>query len=265
MYKASVASIGVQRRFLNVEQIAFGVLEHFFMTIDVSLPAQPQQILQSTSITEQPPPPPSPSLESLLPHLLPITKVDLEAFDGVVFSRMFAQCTAQLRELHNVCFPIVYHDSFYESLVDDVESGGAVVCVLALTVDSGCVVGFATARVETATALMCRRARSLGYVSTFGVAPEYRKRGLGGNLLANVCRMLEAHPNRITACTLDVKVDNVAAIALYKKHGFVVQQRLEQHYYIDGQHHDAFHMVRTLKPKPSAPSDASSPSTCTIL
>lgn len=132
----------------------------------------------------------------LLPHATPLPQADgdadadaalalaLEPYAGVRFSGMFRACVPALQALHNACFPIVYSDSFYEQLV----AGDEYSTILALSEADGSVVGFATGRVESdaAASVVCRARRRSGYISTFGVAPSHRGRGLGSVLL-KVC------------------------------------------------------------------------------
>ncbi len=59
---------------------------------------------------------------------------------------------------------------------------------------------------------------SEGYVANIAVLPEYRRRGIAGRLIQNaisVCR-----ENNAEFLSLEVRVSNNAAIALYEKYGF---------------------------------------------
>jgi GNAT superfamily N-acetyltransferase len=136
----------------------------------------------------------------LLPHATPLPRADadadadadaalalaLEPFAGIRFSGMFRACVPALQALHNQCFPIIYSDSFYEQLV----AGDEYSTIVALSEADGSVVGFATGRVESdvASSVVCRAQRTRGYISTFGVAPSYRGRGLGSVLLKVLCQ-----------------------------------------------------------------------------
>lgn len=62
------------------------------------------------------------------------------------------------------------------------------------------------------------RARGDAHISTIAVRPEYRGRSLGELLLAAMIRraiMLNAQ-----SCSLEVRISNAPAIALYRKYGF---------------------------------------------
>jgi ribosomal protein S18 acetylase RimI-like enzyme len=83
------------------------------------------------------------------------------------------------------------------------------------------VVGFASVRPD-------------GYLSLLGVAPGYRRTGLGSRLLE---RAVEDHP----AVGCHVRVSNDRALGFYLDHGFVVDGR-ENGYYRDGT--DAYRLVR---------------------
>lgn len=50
------------------------------------------------------------------------------------------------------------------------------------------------------------------------VAPKYRRRGIGEKLIAELIRQLKE--NQVTCLTLEVRVSNEPAIALYQKMGF---------------------------------------------
>jgi ribosomal-protein-alanine N-acetyltransferase len=81
----------------------------------------------------------------------------------------------------------------------------------------------------------------VGHILNIAVDPAYRRKGLGKRLLEyalDYCRQLGAE-----RVELEVRTGNDAAIALYRKYGFVIRERLP-FYYSDGE--DAFVMVREL-------------------
>jgi ribosomal-protein-alanine N-acetyltransferase len=81
----------------------------------------------------------------------------------------------------------------------------------------------------------------VGHILNIAVDPAYRRKGLGKRLLEyalDYCRQLGAE-----RVELEVRTGNDPAIALYRKYGFVIRERLP-FYYSDGE--DAFVMVREL-------------------
>lgn len=79
---------------------------------------------------------------------------------------------------------------------------------------------------------------------TIAVDPDKRRHGIGGKLMR---RVLEAAAARgATRMFLDVAADNLAAIALYRSHGFAEIGR-RKNYYRHGDHSvDALLMERAL-------------------
>ena len=57
-----------------------------------------------------------------------------------------------------------------------------------------------------------------GYITNVAVRPEYRRRGIAGELLGVFRRFAEG--NRMAFLTLEVRDSNASARALYAKHGF---------------------------------------------
>ena len=57
-----------------------------------------------------------------------------------------------------------------------------------------------------------------GHVTSIAVDPAHQRHGIGSCLLAALCR--DARARGLTAMTLEVRVDNAAAIALYRRFGF---------------------------------------------
>mgnify|MGYP002381915309 CR=1 FL=1 len=80
-----------------------------------------------------------------------------------------------------------------------------------------------------------------GHLTTIGVAPEHRRRGLARMLMLEVERSFLA--GGITTMRLEVRVDNVAAQQLYERLGYVVVQRMNR-YYSNGD--DGYQMVKVL-------------------
>ena len=80
-----------------------------------------------------------------------------------------------------------------------------------------------------------------GHLTTLGVAPEHRRRGLGIMLLDHLDLVLRA--KAISTVVLEVRVGNIEAIEMYKKAGYAVVNRIER-YYTDGE--DGFMMVRSI-------------------
>ncbi|MHC3993937.1 ribosomal protein S18-alanine N-acetyltransferase [Thiomicrolovo sp. ZZH C-3] len=66
---------------------------------------------------------------------------------------------------------------------------------------------------------------------SLGIAPVYRNMGIASALMERMLTDLDAHG--FTHCVLEVRCDNVAAIALYKRFGFETVKTLTG-FYKDG-------------------------------
>lgn len=66
------------------------------------------------------------------------------------------------------------------------------------------------------------------HINNFAVRPEYRRRGIGGALLAQVLK--EARRRKASAAFLEVRSANHAAQALYEKSGFRAIARRANYY-----------------------------------
>jgi len=66
-----------------------------------------------------------------------------------------------------------------------------------------------------------------GYITNIAVAPPWRRQGLAGELLEVYCRFGREH---LAFLTLEVRVSNEPAIALYRKHGFETAGRRKNYY-----------------------------------
>lgn len=96
-------------------------------------------------------------------------------------------------------------------------------------------------RIVGAAYMLWRKKSPVGRLYNIAVDPDMRGRGLGQQLL-DVCRQ-EAEWRNCTTMSLEVRVDNAGAIALYERNGFEVIKRLPK-YYDDGT--DGVRMTRSL-------------------
>ena len=81
----------------------------------------------------------------------------------------------------------------------------------------------------------------IGHITTIGVAPEHRRRGLGEKLLNHLNDQLAARG--VSSVVLEVRIGNVAAQKLYSACGYTVVQRLSS-YYNNGE--DGFLMMKPV-------------------
>ncbi len=67
-----------------------------------------------------------------------------------------------------------------------------------------------------------------GYITNVAVFPQFRRRGVAGQLLEVFLRFAQA--NRLAFLTLEVRPSNAAAIALYSRYGFREEGRRKNYY-----------------------------------
>ena len=79
------------------------------------------------------------------------------------------------------------------------------------------------------------------HLTTIGVSPEHRRRGLAGVLLQHVESALRA--KEIGTIVLEVRVSNLAAQSLYQRAGYTAVQRIVN-YYNNGE--DCYLMMKSL-------------------
>ncbi|HWQ04882.1 MAG TPA: ribosomal protein S18-alanine N-acetyltransferase [Longilinea sp.] len=84
------------------------------------------------------------------------------------------------------------------------------------------------------------------HVATLAVHPEYRRRGIGQHLLANA--LLEAQKSGAVLAFLEVRKNNLAAQALYRRFGFV-EDGIRPHYYADNGEDAILLSLRPLDPQ----------------
>lgn len=130
------------------------------------------------------------------------------------FVRLEPRHIGQLAELEKICFASAWSE---ESFLSECQNPLAHYIVVLCGEKA---VGYAG----------CWHIAGEGHITNIAVHPDYRRRALGSRLLENMQR--EAERCGVRLLTLEVRVSNAAAIALYKKFGFeTVGAR--KHYYSD--------------------------------
>jgi ribosomal-protein-alanine N-acetyltransferase len=89
--------------------------------------------------------------------------------------------------------------------------------------------------------VMASKEDGTGHITTIGVAPEHRRRGLANKLLSHAEEALRKR--LISVVMLEVRVSNQAAQNLYREFDYSIVQRLPK-YYNNGE--DGFLMVKSL-------------------
>ncbi len=79
------------------------------------------------------------------------------------------------------------------------------------------------------------------HITTIGIAPEHRRRGLAERLLSHLEHSLKVRS--IGAVVLEVRVSNIAAQSLYRQTGYSVVQRISN-YYNNGE--DGYLMMKSI-------------------
>lgn len=85
------------------------------------------------------------------------------------------------------------------------------------------------------------------HVATFGmgVKASARRRGVGSALVSAAVELCEKWMN-VSRIELEVYAENLAAIELYQKHGFVVEGTCRNYAFRDGRYVDAHVMARVV-------------------
>jgi ribosomal-protein-alanine N-acetyltransferase len=114
------------------------------------------------------------------------------------------------------------------------------------TVDIVCVIGN-----EVVGFILSSRYADVWHVLNVGVRPDHWRRGIGRQMMLELFDRAEALPN--LGFTLEVRVSNAGAIALYRQLGFL-DHGVRPGYYSDNQE-DALVMWRRGAPEDPVPED----------
>ncbi|KAH7726984.1 acetyltransferaseGNAT family protein [Aphelenchoides avenae] len=126
------------------------------------------------------------------------------------------QNVRQLKLINQAVFPVAYDDGFYKR----VASSGDLARLAYL---GGTAVGGVACQLEDEDG-----GKKL-YITTLGVLPPYRRRGIGKQLVEHVLALCDKDP--ATKCvSLHVQTNNEAALAFYGNFGFQVAGQMANYY-----------------------------------
>ncbi|HZW57408.1 MAG TPA: ribosomal protein S18-alanine N-acetyltransferase [Nitrososphaerales archaeon] len=128
---------------------------------------------------------------------------------------------ARVEEIENASFPDPYSHSLFLQLLLSYPRGFRVAEI------EGQLVGYCI--------LVDPKDNDLKIIASIAVDPACRGRGIGSALLEDAITRA-----RIARIVLQVRVDNLAAISLYEKFGFIKTARIADYY---GEGEDAFEML----------------------
>ena len=129
--------------------------------------------------------------------------------------------------LEQVCFPAgPWSEELFRAALDNPNTS-----ILLAEGENGAVLGYAVLSMVL----------DEGNLDNIAVAPEARRRGVADALLSALTGFGREH---LTALMLEVRASNVAAIALYKKHGFMAVGQRKNYY--EAPREDAILMTLTF-------------------
>jgi ribosomal protein S18 acetylase RimI-like enzyme len=162
-----------------------------------------------------------------------------------------------LRELQSALFPVQYPDSFYNRLFEP-----GYYCQVGVLAD-GLIVTVASARFLDGSQPAANGSSSSSgnrqrvdvdgsreaYLMTLGVREGFRRHHLGSRAMDQILKLLAKYTTA-EYVALHVKSANRAAVRFYERLGWAcdpLEGYLPNHYYIDGQHWDAYRYTRALR------------------
>ena len=143
---------------------------------------------------------------------------------------------AEVMHINRVCLPENYPAYFFLQLQSNYSKAFLV------AEKEGKVVGYIMCRVEYGKSHFGFKIIKKGHVVSIAVLPEYRRQGIGKNLLLNAEKALKEYGAK--EIILEVRVSNTPAINLYEKLGYEKVKVLKG-YYSDGE--DAYLMAKKLE------------------
>lgn len=148
-----------------------------------------------------------------------------------------------VRLLHDELLPVKYSDNFYKAMLNGVYKS-----LLLYAKDADILIGISTWKIEHRQINddYDTKKIQIGYLATFGIRNNFRRKGLGKYLLLSTLSMMQEMKCKL--CELHVLSTNYAAKNLYEKCHFIVKLKLPNHYHFDNKLHDAFLLIKSLTP-----------------
>lgn len=129
----------------------------------------------------------------------------MTAVEEIKIVKMLEQDIPELVKIEKQCFSVPWSENSFKSAFEDSYSQFFV----AKTQLTGCLTGFCG---------MYIAAKTEGYVYNIAVIPEYRKRGIGTELMKMLLEYSDK--NKLEFLSLEVRESNYTAISVYKNLGF---------------------------------------------
>lgn len=107
---------------------------------------------------------------------------------------------------------------------------------------NGKIVGYVMCRIEFGLSNIKFGLAKKGHVISIAVLPQYRRRGIGENLMRKAMEAMKKYG--VSEFYLEVRVSNIPAINLYRKLNYKITKRIIG-YYLDGE--DAYVMARPVE------------------
>ncbi len=147
----------------------------------------------------------------------------------IEITRMTRDDVPEIAELEKICFTLPWSEkSFRDEMANRL-------AVYFTAKDNGKCVGYAG----------FWNVSGEGDVTNVAVLPEYRRRGVGSLLVAEMIKTAEKL--KLEMLTLEVRKSNTAAQKLYEKFGFEILGERKRYYSDNGE--DAYIMTKTFLPK----------------
>ena len=147
----------------------------------------------------------------------------------IEITRMTHKDVPEIAELEKICFTLPWSEkSFRDEMANRL-------AVYFTAKDNGKCVGYAG----------FWNVSGEGDVTNVAVLPEYRRRGVGSSLVAEMIKTAEKL--KLEMLTLEVRKSNTAAQKLYEKFGFEILGERKRYYSDNGE--DAYIMTKTFLPK----------------
>ena len=160
-------------------------------------------------------------------------QVILRQMRDCIFRRCELGDIIPVMEINLRTLPEHYSDYFYESLLEELPEAFVIAEI------SGKIIGYIMCKMEYGFSNFKKLGFvKKGHVVSVSVLEEYRNKGFGSALVDEAVKGV-----KIRQCGelyLEVRCSNTAAVKLYEKLGFTIQQRLKT-YYRDGE--DAYLMA----------------------